>query len=61
MAGDRLVFHSAQTTANGVAHTTVWQGPRIARGARWEHIALRLKMSADPTVCFVELWYNSAK
>ena len=61
VSNNRLTFHSAQTTAPGVAHTTVWQGPQIARGARWESIVLRLKMSTDPSVGFAEIWHNGAK
>lgn len=61
VAGGRLTLHFAQTSGNKTLHTSIWQGSPIARGLRWEKIILRVKMSADPTAGFVELWYNGLK
>jgi MYXO-CTERM domain-containing protein len=38
---------------------TIWQSP-IARNT-WMTIVLRMKMSRDPAVGFIEFWFNGAK
>jgi hypothetical protein len=38
---------------------TIWQKP-ITRGG-WQSIVLHMKIALDPTVGFIELWYDGAK
>jgi hypothetical protein len=38
---------------------TIWQTP-ITRGA-WQSVVVHMKMALDPTVGFIELWYDGAK
>ncbi len=61
VAADKVTLHSAVTLGAKTVHRTIWQGPLIARGKRWEKIILRVKMSTDEKTGFVELWYNGAK
>ncbi len=61
VSNDRIVFNSAQTSGTRTIHTTVWSGPELSRGLRWENIIVHLKMSTDPNVGFAELWYNGNK
>ena len=56
--GNRLVFERDPTHN----YDRPWKASSdIAKGAAWEDIVAHVKFSTDPTVGFIEIWYNGVK